>query len=190
MAPNQNVEKLLYDFTLQVGDSVKDYLKGGMQPTIVAIDSVLVGCNYRKRWMIDTNKFYPTYLVEGIGSTFDLLESINLKIANSPNYSLNCFQNGQTTFNGSSNCPLITNLNEKQKSHKAFFFYPNPVDQQFYLRTKSALRSAGVYNLPGSKVMELDPKERSWKFPVKKGLYLVRIQDEKGMVYTQKVIKK
>ncbi|MEQ8909500.1 MAG: hypothetical protein RIC95_09935 [Vicingaceae bacterium] len=94
MPPNQNVEELLYDFSLQVGDSLKGYLEGGQNPTIVAIDSVLVGNSYRKRWMIDTNKFYPTYIIEGIGSTFGLLHQITLKIANFPNYRLNCFQHG------------------------------------------------------------------------------------------------
>src|SRR5690554_4177613 len=76
--PTKNSEELLYDFTLEVGDTIKGYLySNSSAPTIVqAIDSVVVGSNYRKRWLIDSSCIYPIYIIEGIGSTFGLIESI------------------------------------------------------------------------------------------------------------------
>jgi hypothetical protein len=55
-APTTQIEKLLYDFNMQVGDTVKGFLNSINLPTIdtvINIDSVLVGNNYRKRWKIN-----------------------------------------------------------------------------------------------------------------------------------------
>jgi hypothetical protein len=61
------VEQLLYDFTMEVGDTVKGYLSGGWMEdnVVVSIDSVLVGQNFHKRWLV--NPCYDIYLIEGVG---------------------------------------------------------------------------------------------------------------------------
>ncbi len=46
-----------------------------------------------------------------------------------------------------------------------------------------------IYNLQGQKVQEVNPKERTFELPKQNGLYLIRIQDEEGKVYIEKVIK-
>jgi len=45
-------EKVLYDFTLQVGDTVKVKPYYSPRDTVQSIDSVLVGNTFRKRWQI------------------------------------------------------------------------------------------------------------------------------------------
>lgn len=72
--PAQSSELLLYDFTMETGDTIKGYLATfNSPPDVVAeIDSVLIGDNYRKRWSI--NPCYDIYLIEGVGSTFGLLK--------------------------------------------------------------------------------------------------------------------
>ena len=57
------------------------------------------------------------------------------------------------------------------------------------LKTTEKLQSIEVYNLQGQKVQEVNAKERSWQLPEESGLYLIRMQDVKGNVYTEKVIK-
>lgn len=34
------------------------------------------------------------------------------------------------------------------------------------------------------------PQDRSWQLPEEKGLYLIRLQNKNGDVYTEKVIRK
>ncbi len=72
--PSDSVEQVLYDFNLQVGDTVKGYVGPGSlgDDIVLSVDSVLVGNSYRKRWL--TNEMYQIYWIEGIGSTFGLLE--------------------------------------------------------------------------------------------------------------------
>ncbi|MBK6397641.1 MAG: hypothetical protein IPF75_05100 [Bacteroidetes bacterium] len=50
---------MLYDFNLEVGDTVHGYLGSWLfsnnLDTVTAIDSILVGNSYRKRWSICPN---------------------------------------------------------------------------------------------------------------------------------------
>ena len=62
-----NRDTLLYDFTLEIGDTVKSFLSNGdfFQPDVVlSIDSVLIGNSYRKRWL--TNQTYQIYYINRI----------------------------------------------------------------------------------------------------------------------------
>ncbi|HNV80700.1 MAG TPA: T9SS type A sorting domain-containing protein [Tenuifilaceae bacterium] len=63
-------EFLLYDFTKQIGDTIKHDPEGLFFSVILDIDSVLIGDGYRKRYSIDNHWFYhnPDYIIEGIGS--------------------------------------------------------------------------------------------------------------------------
>jgi len=61
-------EVLLYDFSAQKGDTIKqnDYIYS----VVTGIDSILIGDTYRKRFQVEHNSFFhnPDYIVEGIGS--------------------------------------------------------------------------------------------------------------------------
>jgi len=93
--PSDSLEQLLYDFNMQMGDTVKGFLESFASPadTVHSIDSVLVGTNYRKRWNI--NPWYNIYLIEGIGSTYGLIVPSPGFIVDFADYTLTCFtQNG------------------------------------------------------------------------------------------------
>ncbi len=93
-------EQLLYDFNLQVGDTVKgfyvsnnpcwDEIVGGL---VVGIDSVMIGNSYRKRWNIGGCFNTPDiYFIEGIGSTYGLIDNFFLAGATDhPIHRLQCF---------------------------------------------------------------------------------------------------
>jgi hypothetical protein len=74
--PNSSTDTLLYDFNLNVGDTVRSYLNYfGGYPLVGSIDSILIGSSYRKRF----NLYYPPSgsgpsIIEGIGSTHGLLD--------------------------------------------------------------------------------------------------------------------
>jgi hypothetical protein len=63
-------EFLLYDFSMQVDDTVKHDNHGVFYSVIKEIDSIKIGEEYRKRYKVDNHWFYhnPDYWVEGIGS--------------------------------------------------------------------------------------------------------------------------
>lgn len=62
-------EHLIYDFSLNVGDSIKKPIwinNSDSIMTVTSIDSVLIGNSYRKRWTLD--EFIEPYkCIEGIG---------------------------------------------------------------------------------------------------------------------------
>ncbi len=66
-------EILLYDFTKQIGDTIKHESYRNFSSVILGIDSILIDDNYRKRYQVDNHRMYhnPDYIVEGIGSVLN-----------------------------------------------------------------------------------------------------------------------
>jgi len=131
--PAQSTELLLYDFTMEAGDTIKGYLATffSASDTVVGIDSVLIGDDYRKRWMI--NSCYDIYLIEGVGSTFGLLKPLPGCATDMDYYSLNCFsQDGQTLYpHPLTECQLITSTNQMDPNSDDVQVYPNPSNGSF-----------------------------------------------------------
>jgi hypothetical protein len=107
LAPSSKVDSLLYDFSLNVGDTLRTYIaQVCLSPVIVtSIDSVLIGSNYRKRWTINESGCMTMgEIIEGIGSTFGLLYIMvsygsNAEGAGEAVSNLYCFsQNNQSLY--------------------------------------------------------------------------------------------
>jgi len=121
-------EQLLYDFTMQVGDTVKGYIETNLnhKDVVESIDTVLVGNNYRKRWKI--NSGYSIYFIEGIGSTYGLIEYSPGTVVDWADISTSCFrQNGITLYPDTiTNCGLITSVKPIEIQNDQLRIYPNP----------------------------------------------------------------
>jgi hypothetical protein len=91
-------ETLLYDFNLQVGDTVKGYLASTNIPDqVIAIDSIQINSLWHRRWLI--NMMYNIYIIEGIGSTYGLVRPSAGSLSDSFYYYLDCFKlNGTTLY--------------------------------------------------------------------------------------------
>ncbi len=123
-------ETLLYDFNLAVGDTMPG---NDNEPSSVvgAVDSVLMGGNYRKRfWLIGASG----QLIEGMGSTYGFMAPFYLLYDFA--FQLNCFsQNGQTLWpDSSSSCDIETGVNEIRQEH-FISLYPNPATNQLTIHT-------------------------------------------------------
>lgn len=131
--PSSNMEELLYDFTMQIGDTVQAYT-GMPTDTVQSIDSVLVGSTYRKRWNINT--CYNIHFIEGVGSTYGLVEESPACITDLADYTLTCFQeHGQTLYpDTTTNCQLITSVNSIDIKLSHFDIYPTIVNDRIYLK--------------------------------------------------------
>ncbi len=128
-----SVEQLLYDFNLQVGDTVRGYTERmAIFPDIVeSIDSVLVGSNYHKRWYI--NPCFGIYLIEGIGSTYGIFEASPGCISDGPEFNLTCFQqDGMTQYpDTTTDCQLLVDVDTPPGITDQINVFPNPSNGSF-----------------------------------------------------------
>jgi hypothetical protein len=158
--PADSVEQLLYDFNMQVGDTVKGYTApwSGLTDTVQSIDSVLIGNDYRKRLFLDP--CYQIYLIEGIGSTYGLIERSPGCITDASDFSITCFkQNSIVLFPASTtNCDLITSVNNPVEKIGSVIISPNPFHGTATLRINtSSAKFRGqlkIYDLTGRILMK------------------------------------
>ncbi len=137
---NSTTEVLLYDFDLQLGDTLKGFIELNGQNVVVSIDSILVGNSYRKRWKFDDS--YNFELIEGVGSTYGLIEGVPGKITDFPDYSLMCFEDKKVNVNypaSSSACAIVTSVNELTINTENINVYPNPSNGFFKIDLKDEL---------------------------------------------------
>jgi len=153
--PNDSVENLLYDFSLQVGGVTPAFSRWGcivLSDTITTIDSAFIGTNYRKVWVVGTPPF--TYsIIEGIGYSSGLLDGCGGYL-DGPSSQLECFQQNDITLfpDSSSSCSIITIVAEEYTKEKLNFkIYPNPttggitVELTLPNTTPAELRAYGSY---------------------------------------------
>ena len=123
-----NTEQLLYDFNMQVGDTVKGYTAAppSSPDKVISIDSVMTSLGFRKRWNINT--CYGISLIEGIGSMYGLIEKSPGCVTDQAYYSLVCFQqNGAGVYPAfSANCSMVTGVNSQDALLPEIKLYPNP----------------------------------------------------------------
>ncbi len=135
----QTDESLLYDFRLQVGDTLKGSVFINSDKFAVgAIDSILINGKYHKRYSIKLREFFTDeYLIEGVGTTIGLLEPISEFW---PFYKLRCYsQNGQLGYLSpwAAECRLesdtcYTDIDKKTSLPKVELF-PNPARDHVYI---------------------------------------------------------
>ena len=149
-------ERLLYDFNLNVGDTLKPYTAYScLTPIIVTqIDSVLIGGNFRKQWTVNSgNCLWDGRIIEGIGSLFGLLEPYS----NFERWGfVDCYSvNSVTMFSQSPDCPvLITNI-DKQIKVDNVTISPNPAKNSITIsQTEPTFNKYEIYSLNGKLVAE------------------------------------
>jgi len=131
MFPDSTNEGVLYDFNLNVGDSVH-LPYSNCYNYISSIDSILIGTNYRKRWHLSNDPFFD-FLIEGIGSSLGLLGNAGTGALCSPfdqgDYTtLSCFrQNNKTLYPDSTTaCDISSSVNNLSEKNISIALSPNP----------------------------------------------------------------
>jgi hypothetical protein len=121
----ENEDTLLFDFTLDVNDTVYSaytFLMG--DPIIViAIDSILVDGDYKRRLQINAQG--AEYIIEGIGATSGLFENMFFFEWYSQ---LVCYaKNGVSVWGETTEeCDLAVYINENQGNADPISVFPNP----------------------------------------------------------------
>ena len=121
---NSTIDSLLYDFTLGIGDTIKNtYNESGLFViTICTIDSILIHNIYHKRFNLCGGIANPS-IIEGIGCTFGLFEPLDPFEYISR---LVCFsENNIFELPSDGNC-IVTGIDKDQKKEN-LKIWPNPV---------------------------------------------------------------
>ncbi|MGZ3903683.1 MAG: T9SS type A sorting domain-containing protein [Bacteroidia bacterium] len=144
LSAGDTTETLLCDFTLNVGDTVRTYNTLAYCPNsvVTSIDSVLIGLQYRKQW----NVFMPCYaiyhakIIEGIGSTFGLLDQRTPAGSFKTFGKLFCFSQDNKTlypnYSATSGCNPINDIIDHFRFENLLIL-PNPTSNQFSVETNT-----------------------------------------------------
>ena len=182
-------DTLLYDFNLNVGDTLpKTYNNSQNNIIVTAKDSIFTANGYMKRFTLNSNT--PSqYLVEGIGHSGGLVEPLWLSVSQSWNldcYSLNA--NAYFPVTGPS-CMLPLGISElKETTYPEV--YPNPVTGVAYVNVNAGTE-AGIYNVMGEKLQDLKlvkGKNEIGMSNLPSGIYFLKADTSSGR-FRQKIVK-
>lgn len=188
-----NTDELLYDFDIQLGDTLTQmpYLRG--EETYVSmIDSVWTNNQYRKRFWLSTvwgMQQNHVALIEGIGSTYGLLSSLTEPFEDT--YVLKCAEdNGTNVYqNPNYTCDVPNGITEL--SSLSFEISPNPSDGIFYIQGAEKLSGIDVTDMTGRKILSLRGPDVTGKIDLSKnsiGIYLIRAEDREGRTAMSKLM--
>lgn len=130
---NGNIEDLLFDFTLNIGDTLNSsYLGLGETLVIDTIEIItLQNGETRRKWLLTNGHSY----IESIGGSeqfyFPLITGLGWW------YALSCVQENGSQLIGSQCSPILgieTILSEKKN-----VIYPTPIDEYFFIERKEAI---------------------------------------------------
>lgn len=188
-------ERLLYDFSLNIGDTIFGIMPG-LSPgygVISSIDSVLVGSNYHKAFMVDGGF---AVIIEGVGSTRGLLELFFYQFESA--YELICFSNNSEVYpNSSASCPLIMesalSIPKLTNQQLLIDIYPNPFNSITTITFSEEQRNTSIKitDMLGQaiKTISFTGKQMTIeKEQMRAGIYFVQIADDKKNIVSKKII--
>jgi hypothetical protein len=210
LAPDSISETLLYDFDLNLGDTLpKTYFNTSniyynyyVTNIVTSIDSILIDGKYHKRFEISSwdwsTFFHPyAYLIEGIGSTFGLLGCLRPDPEIPIGSTLLCFkQNGLTVFPDSTyQCDIISSIkdNEIYKEHYIQIF-PNPFNltaEISFLKNYKTI-DLTLFDLQGKIIKSKTYKDLNKinldRLEIENGIYFLRMTLDNRIIETKKII--
>jgi hypothetical protein len=190
-----NTEKILYDFSLSVGDTAK---VNGYRIKVAARDSVLVNGSYRKRMKIASNSlsYYtgPEYWIEGIGSSYGFLNSgmvDKYMMDVGPPWLVCMSVAGSLVYPSSSftACHIASTIGVAENAaNGGFAVYPNPSSGTVNYYTLPGM-SIEVFDILGRRLQDFKATSPSGEIILPtKGLYFIHAGDDKRAVTVRVVV--
>lgn len=191
-------DSLLYDFNLQVGDTVFNnsyFMQSGATLFINSIDSIFINGSYRKKYLIEDafHQLNGVEIIEGIGSTlggfyqYDYFEQY---------YRLDCFSENNASLYSLpdfSCSPLIANYSHLNNVENEISIFPIPANDGFTVKCNFPIDDISLVNLMGTSIDCLQFKhygnemEFHLNMQIPNGLYILRIMNS-GKVYYEPII--
>ena len=169
-AKTDSAERLLYKFGLSVGDSLNIRRNAAQNPIkVLAIDSVLIGNNFRKRYLMNTQTLgVKDYWIEGIGSTKGLFYTQSGQEFEH-RATLLCFYNNNLLEyknpKAASNCTVAN----EELNFSNVRVYPNPVKNCLRfdgLNTQTALSKVVIFDTFGRILMQKQVENNTSSFEI------------------------
>lgn len=188
-------DTLLYDFDLEVGDTVSATINHFPVQVVSSIDSIAFGNGYRKVFHLGN-----TFLIEGMGSNNGLKQFLNSHndLENPLSLYNRCYRNNHGTYTSDGeSCYWTMDVSETALPHAVLNAFPNPTENLVKITSSISLQdiqSVEVTDLLGKIVPAtyLTSGESSIEINLKpflSGLYLVRIKTSSGWYPGIRVMK-
>lgn len=206
-SPQTNSETVLYDWgqylTLSVGST---FPNSGC--TVLAIDSILLGIRYLKRWhgalssgtSTSVSTPNPGFVVEGIGLIFGTGICVN---AIHSGFIMNCYlkQSNSLSFNAAANCSGLNSVGlseNKLFNGEEFLIFPNPVNDILNIELISELNidrfiKIQILSSIGQLIREEDITFKNENVTIKtnelsNGVYLLNLKNDNSLNVSKRFV--
>lgn len=193
---NTNVTKVLYDFTLQPGDSM-NYLLPNETLYVDSVHYHLVNGINRKHVYLHSNQLVfpnPVVWIEGIGSTFNLTVSTMSQLIEEI-HTLQCQEfDGYENFGNTASCAnFVTAVSDFSTSNK-IRVYPIPCQDRLYIASERMddLLEAKIYTLDGRLLLSSTHEQMVPSLCVRdipSGLYRLSLMDRTQQISNSTFLK-
>ncbi len=200
---NTHIEEvIIYDFSLNINDTAYSQFTGD-SAVVVSIDSVLVGSSYRKRYNLESLLsesgfyIYPYSIIEGIGSTNGLFESVSFTTVDTHVNELICYKENNLPVYpydvDPDDCTSLVSSVAVFTGRHQISIYPNPVRSVCSITLEEPFEICKVYNSMGLIVRNFQVKGNSLQADFSDllgGIYHIRCNTASGSYYAKFVIER
>jgi hypothetical protein len=189
--PSDTSEHLLYSFNDLEAGMILPINTSFTEISVVGIDSVLLGENYRKRYKIQQQGLFDyDYWIEGIGSTKDLFIPFTYEFE--WQYFTLCFTDSTTYYinspNGQDSCHYWLPVGIDEINPAQEWFSPNPATSHITLSNPNT--NIQLHNLQGQLILTSLPGEQQISLHgIKPGVYVVSVMERGELIGKEKIIK-
>lgn len=177
---NSFAEHLLYDFSLQEGDS--------LDLCMLTKPAVISSIEYRNEYGYERLRYEigdEVYITEGIGTCIGIFNGQT------------CFYTGGGFSYGLSNycigsfenCGLLTSLEEQITELNDLSISPNPVTSSLRISSSQKLNIVSLFDFNGRLLKSITNADEISMIEFEQGIYILRIEDELGNQNSFRVIK-
>ncbi|MCB0803666.1 MAG: T9SS type A sorting domain-containing protein [Flavobacteriales bacterium] len=84
---------------------------------------------------------------------------------------------------------LVTGIENENIEFSQIEVFPNPSNGIINISNSENIESIRIYNLQGQLIKKLKPRQKQFELPAQTGMYIIQVEDEKGNVFTKKIVK-
>lgn len=196
MSPSRDSAVLLYDFSLDVGDTFKIYNSVGMLVTyVVTIKQTLTFSDGSVKHILklkgETEQGYNCEIrwIEGMGSIVAFMDYLHVCVLDGIVRYVLCFtSNGKLLYRDPSygSCYVTATESPELADLK---LYPNPTSDKLSFNTEYKIKSVEIYDLMGHKIKEISFPGKAIDIGMyQAGVYFIHIRTANGYRGVRKFI--
>jgi hypothetical protein len=188
---------LLYDFSLEEGDTVRLYGNLSLEYTILQVDSIeLLTGDFRKRWVLSPEFGENPIWIEGIGNTtIYLLNSGDLDGSTLVTALLCCYENNELVYmNDLFNTCNLSTSHVEGFSKTSLRIWPNPARDEVNISLPDNFQDChtiSIFDLSGGLLLQEVHCGNEFRVNVrnlKPGLYFLKVVSQRG-AFESKFVK-